>query len=195
MKHVPNILTTIRIFLVFIYLSVFYSGHEYALPIALTIFFIAGVTDVVDGYIARKYQVISRFGQVMDPLADKMMQVTVLITLSLEHYIEYWIVYIILAKELFMILSGLVLYFSKTKIVIPSNKFGKMTTVMIYLSILLSVVEFKYINHVFSLVILLSLVTLLQYILIGLGKLKAYFKHKRVIEALDQRTQELNQIE
>jgi cardiolipin synthase (CMP-forming) len=178
MKYIPNILTTIRFLLVFVYITVFYYNNTHPILYAMIIFLIAGLTDILDGTIARKFNLITKYGQTMDPLADKTMQLTVLTTLAFAGYIELWILYIILGKEAFMIISGMILYFSKTKIVIPSNAFGKITTVLIYLAIILSVFEIKGINIVFGLVISISMITLIQYIIIGVKKLVLSLSHK-----------------
>jgi cardiolipin synthase (CMP-forming) len=155
----------------------FYSDSSHSLLVAMLVFLLAGITDILDGYMARRFNLITKYGQIMDPLADKAMQLTVLTTLALDGYIELWILYIILGKEVFMILSGIILYLSKTKIIIPSNIFGKLTTVLIYLAIMLSVFEVKGINIVFSLVIVVSMISLFQYSVIGIHKIIGFFNH------------------
>ena len=71
---------------------------------ALIIFIFAGFTDFLDGYIARKYHVISTFGTVFDPLADKLMLLVSLLSLYLDQNIPLWVLVIMIAKEAFMIL-------------------------------------------------------------------------------------------
>src|SRR5690606_16745765 len=139
MKHIPNILTIFRILLIGVYLIVFYSGISNAVLYAVGIFLLAGITDILDGYLARKFNVISKFGQVADPFADKGMQLTTLFTLSNKGIIDKWFVYLIFGKEFFLIISSAILLFYKTRIIIPSNLFGKATTVLIYLAIIISV--------------------------------------------------------
>ena len=180
MKHVPNILTVFRILLIGVYLIVFYSDLQYATLYAVGIFLFAGVTDVLDGYLARKYDVESKFGQIADPFADKGMQLTTLFTLSSKGFIDKWIPYLILAKELFLIISGAILLLYKTKIIIPSNIFGKATTVLIYVAIIISVIsgtgilkiEAPIVEYIFIGVV----ITLFQYIGIGIQKLKSFYK-------------------
>uniref|UniRef100_UPI00359F6646 CDP-alcohol phosphatidyltransferase family protein n=1 Tax=Jeotgalibaca porci TaxID=1868793 RepID=UPI00359F6646 len=67
MKHVPNLLTLLRLFMIPIYLLVFYMESPNALQYALFIFIGASFTEVLDGYLARKYEVVSKFGIVADP--------------------------------------------------------------------------------------------------------------------------------
>ena len=80
-KHVPNILTIIR-FLLIPFIIYFLAINQYIVGVIL--FIISGITDVVDGAIARKFNFITDFGKLIDPLADKATQLSILITLSLK---------------------------------------------------------------------------------------------------------------
>lgn len=140
MKHIPNILTMMRLLLVPLFPMVFFSDLEKAHLYALLIFIIASITDFLDGYLARKYNVISIIGIVLDPLADKLMLLTTLGCLYIANYIPVEVLVIILIKETSLVLSGMFLYFKKEKTVIPSNKFGKMATVVFSLAIVLIIV-------------------------------------------------------
>ena len=80
LKNIPNILSFIRIGLVFVFIALFFTNHIY---LSLLIFLLAGATDVVDGYLARRFNWITNLGKILDPFADKMMQVSVLLCLSL----------------------------------------------------------------------------------------------------------------
>src|SRR5690554_3751893 len=117
MKLLPNILTIFRLILIPIYLLFFYSSLKYNLEIAIAIFLLASITDIIDGVIARKFDAVTKIGQLLDPLVDKLMQLTVIFTLSLAGYIKMWVFWIILGKEVLMILSGSILFLSKTKII------------------------------------------------------------------------------
>lgn len=131
--NVPNILTLFRLFLIPVFVLVFFSPVNHNLIFSISIFLLAGITDVLDGYIARKYDLITKWGMVLDPLADKLMLLTVLSCLTIGRYIPFWIICLVAAKEIFMIVSGLFLFRKDT--VIPSNKFGKISTLLFYLSI------------------------------------------------------------
>jgi cardiolipin synthase len=115
---------------------VFHSNLENRILISGMIFLLAGISDVTDGYIARKYNLITKFGTVLDPFADKMMSFSVLISYTISGLIPSWIVITLALKELFMILGGGLLYLHKDKKVIPSNKFGKIATFSFYAAIL-----------------------------------------------------------
>lgn len=163
MKHVPNILTSIRLLMVPIYFQIFYSNQPNALRNALFIFILASITDVLDGYIARKYNAQSNFGAIFDPMADKLMQLSVIYTLTDANYLNDWFFKIILAKEILQILVGGILAGSKKKVIIPANYFGKATTVFIFITIILSVFDLPLMNQLQTIVIILAVITVGQY--------------------------------
>ncbi len=127
-KMIPNILTTARLFLVPIFAYLVLGCENY--PAAALIFILSGLTDVVDGYIARRYHMITNFGKVYDPFVDKLMQITAVICLTLAEIIPFWVLAIVMIKELTMIIIGGILYLKK--IVVYSNWYGKMATVVFY---------------------------------------------------------------
>ncbi|NDL66626.1 CDP-diacylglycerol--glycerol-3-phosphate 3-phosphatidyltransferase [Anaerotalea alkaliphila] len=140
MKHIPNILTVFRLLLVPVFALVFFSDMPNARFHALGIFILAGVTDVLDGQIARRFNLVSVVGTVLDPLADKLMLLTALVCLTLAGTMPLWAFAIVLSKELFMISTGVYMYFRKEKVVIPANRFGKMATVLFFVAVFLMVV-------------------------------------------------------
>lgn len=141
LKHIPNILTVIRLFLVPIFAFLYFSDLPNAHFYALAVFILAGVTDVLDGAIARRYNLVSVVGTVLDPLADKLMLLTALICLTVDGIMPVWAMGIMLVKELFMITGGLIMYFRKEKSVIPANKFGKLATILFSLAVFLMIVR------------------------------------------------------
>ncbi len=132
-KHVPNILTIIRFLLIPIIVIFAFEDNYIATIIVLTI---SGLTDVLDGYIARKYNFISNFGKLMDPLADKMTQVALLGTLTIQKIIPIWIIVIVIIKE-FLMVSGASFLYGK-ELVVSSKWYGKLATVLFYVAIVCS---------------------------------------------------------
>ena len=132
-KHVPNILTIVRFLLIPIIILFALEDNYIATIIVLTI---SGITDILDGYIARKYNFISNFGKLMDPLADKATQVALLMTLTIQRIIPVWIIVIVVLKEFFMI-SGASFLYGK-ELVVSSKWYGKLTTVLFYVAIVCS---------------------------------------------------------
>ncbi|MGF7059598.1 CDP-diacylglycerol--glycerol-3-phosphate 3-phosphatidyltransferase [Brassicibacter mesophilus] len=133
--NIPNILTTLRFFLIPVFIYVFYSSFDNNIIYATGIFFLAGVTDVLDGYIARTFNMVTKWGAALDPLADKLMQITVLICFTDKKYLPLWVILVIGIKEACMIIGALFLYYSVDKTVIPANKYGKIATISFYIAI------------------------------------------------------------
>ena len=134
-KHIPNILTMSRfVFIPFIVATIV---NKQFLP-AFILLTISGITDILDGFIARKFNFISNFGKLIDPLADKATQLFTLISLSIIDIIPWWILGVIFFKELIMIIGASYLY--GKELVVSSRWYGKLTTVVFYIAIVGSLV-------------------------------------------------------
>lgn len=171
--NIPNMLTILRIILVPIYLLLFYSVKENHLLYAGIVFIMAGVSDVLDGYIARKYDLTTKIGAALDPLADKLMTFAVLISFTTAQLIPTWVLLIIGAKEIMMIIGGFVLYLLKGNKVLPSNKYGKIATVSFYAAILSIVFKFPNPNVTKLLTlttVILNILAFINYLMIYLSK-------------------------
>ena len=134
---VPNILSLIRIMLVVAFCVCYFN--ERLKTASLYILLLSGLTDMMDGYIARKYNQVSNLGKVLDPFADKLFTVSTIICFCINGIVPVWIAVIIFAKELFMLVGGSVLY-KKTKAVIPSKWYGKVTTMLFFMTFILALV-------------------------------------------------------
>ena len=132
-KHVPNILTIIRFLLIPIIIILAFQDNYIGTIIVLTI---SGLTDILDGYIARKFNFISDFGKLMDPLADKATQIALLGTLTIQKIIPLWIIVIVIIKE-FLMVSGASFLYGK-ELVVSSKWYGKLATVLFYVAIVCS---------------------------------------------------------
>lgn len=141
LKHIPNLLTLMRLILVPVFPMVYFSASPSAMMMALGIFIIAGITDILDGYIARRYNLTSIIGTALDPLADKLMLLTTLTCLYLSGHLPVIILIIMYLKELTLVATGLYMYFHKSKIVIPSNIFGKLATVVFSIAVVLTMLR------------------------------------------------------
>lgn len=131
-KNIPNILSAIRLCLVplFVYLFFTLENKWYA----ILVFFIAGATDVLDGYLARRNKWVSNVGKILDPLADKTMQCAALVCFSIEKMIPVWIAALYIIKEL-LIGAGALFVFRKKSVVVKSSFWGKFAVCVFYLSI------------------------------------------------------------
>ena len=135
LKHIPNALTILRFFLIPL-IIVLIIQDKYVAAIAVLTF--SGITDILDGFIARKFNFITNFGKLIDPLADKCTQISILVTLALKHIIPFWILIIVFIKEFFMIAGASFLY--GKELVVSSRWYGKLATVLFYISIVSSFV-------------------------------------------------------
>lgn len=116
----PNILTTIRILLV---PAIFYYIMHHEMMTAMSIFLFACVTDLADGYISRKFNMITKLGIFLDPLADKLMAGLTLLAFCLSGILPIWVFIAIAIKELGMLTGGIIAL--KHGVSLPANKFGK----------------------------------------------------------------------
>lgn len=132
--NLPNIITIFRLFLIPIFIFVYFNNPEENLLYSVIIFFIAGLSDLLDGYLARKNNQITTFGTVMDPLADKLMLLTALVSYAVSGLIPYVILILVAIKETLMIVGGIVVY--RWGIVNPANYLGKFVTFSFYVGIL-----------------------------------------------------------
>ncbi len=139
LKHIPNILTIIRFILIPIILFFIFTGNYIC---AFIFFSLSGITDILDGGIARKYHLVSTFGKLMDPLADKLTQISVLASLVFKNIIPFWILIIVILKEFIMIIGASFLY--GKDVVVYSKWFGKLATVLFYLAIVLSFINTQF---------------------------------------------------
>lgn len=157
--NIANVLTIFRFILIPYFIFVFFSNSSSSLYLSVIIFFAAGFTDILDGYIARNFNMVTKIGTVLDPLADKLMLITVLSCFTLKNYIPMFIIIILLIKELSMILTGILLY--QQNIIIPANIFGKASTFLFYISIL-----FIVFSKIWGIILLYSatLTTLIAYV-------------------------------
>lgn len=133
LKYVPNILTIIRFLLIPIILLFLFSGNYL---LAFIFFTISGITDILDGYIARKFNLVSNFGKLMDPLADKLTQISMLAALFFLNIVPVWILIIVLLKEVIMVAGASFLY--GKSVVVYSRWYGKLATVLFYIAIVTS---------------------------------------------------------
>lgn len=142
--NLPNKLTLIRVILIpFFVLFLLINPEVTALRIIADLIFIAAsLTDMADGKIARKYNLVTNFGKFMDPLADKLLVCSAMICLIQTGQLPAWVVIIIVARE--FIISGFRLIAAENGIVIAANIFGKFKTVTQMIMIIILVANFSW---------------------------------------------------
>lgn len=127
--NLPNKLTTLRVIMIpfFVFFLLWQNGENRTFRmIALALFIIASLTDLLDGKIARKYNLVTNFGKFMDPLADKLLVCSALICLIELNALPAWMVIVIISRE--FIISGFRLIASDNGIVIAASYWGKFKT-------------------------------------------------------------------
>ena len=134
--NLPNKLTMGRIFAIPVFIVVFLMGYKYA---AAIIFILAALTDMLDGHIARKHNLVTNFGKLMDPLADKLLVMSALICLVQVEYVPGWMVIVILGRE--FIITGMRQVAAAQGIVIAAGTTGKIKTITHMIAIPLLILE------------------------------------------------------
>ncbi len=179
--NLPNKLTIFRMILIvpFVILllgnfqkwswftAIFGGISEYVDYIALAIFIIASLTDLIDGKIARKYNLVTNFGKFMDPLADKLLVCAAMIALVEMGRIPSWVVIIIISRE--FIISGFRLIASDNGVVIAASYWGKFKTTFQMIMVCLMIANIEALSLVTSVVmwisLILTVVSLVDYLL------------------------------
>lgn len=166
--NLPNKLTVFRVILVpfFVAFLLLSKSAESMKWIALILFIAASLTDLLDGKIARKYNLVTTFGKFMDPLADKILTISGMICLIELGRIPSWIVVIIVARE--FIISGFRLIATEHGIVIAANYWGKWKTTFQMIMIILMIANLPSLamvtNIVMWIALALTIISLVTYI-------------------------------
>ena len=168
--NLPNKLTIFRVILIpFFIIALLVPGIPAGNWIALAIFIVASLTDLLDGKIARKYNLVTNFGKFMDPLADKLLVCSALICLVELSRIPSWMVVIIIARE--FTISGFRLIAADNGVVIAASYWGKFKTVFQMLMIIVLILDipnsfFQVLGVILTYVaLILTVVSLVDYII------------------------------
>lgn len=172
--NIPNILTVIRILMVpvFIYTYLHVSPEYAYVPVCMLLF--SGLTDIADGYIARHFNMITPLGRFLDPVADKLTIVSVIVCLSLRHSILWALVGIYAIKEITLALIGLA-RLKSWRNSIAAKWYGKASTVLLYI-LMLTVMLFPAISD--QIILILMILPLAFIILSFIFYLKEINIHK-----------------
>ena len=167
--NLPNKLTTLRVIMIpfFVFFLLWQNGENYTFRmIALALFIIASLTDLLDGKIARKYNLVTNFGKFMDPLADKLLVCSALICLIELNALPAWMVIIIISRE--FIISGFRLFASDNGVVSAASYWGKFKTTFQMVSVVLLILDIPALAFVTTICVwialVLTIVSLVDYI-------------------------------
>ena len=172
--NLPNKLTVLRVVMIpfFVVFMLTGLGGDYGNYIALAIFIIASLTDLLDGKIARKRNLVTNFGKFMDPLADKLLVCSALICLVEMERLAAWMVIVIIARE--FIISGFRLIASDNGVVIAASYWGKFKTTFQMIMIILLILDlgddFEVLETaVIWIALILTVVSLIDYLVKNKG--------------------------
>ena len=179
--NLPNKLTIFRVILIpfFVFFMLTPKTTGYNNYLAVAIFIVASLTDMLDGKIARKYNLVTNFGKFMDPLADKLLVCSAMICLIQTGQLAAWIVVIIIARE--FIISGFRLIASDNGVVIAASYWGKFKTTFQMLMVIVLILNiqnsfFQILGMILTYVaLILTVVSLIDYIV----KNKAVLKEQK----------------
>ncbi len=173
LKNIPNILAAIRIFLAFLmYLflvnrDIFHIHPSWLDYFAALIFVIASITDFFDGFIARNFNAVSKLGEILDPLADKMLTLGAFLGLLFLHRADAWAVYLILVREFFI--TGLRVVMASEGLSVKASFAGKIKTVFQMIAIGFLLMNWPCGNCLLWIAVILTIYS-------GLDYLKVYIK-------------------
>ena len=175
--NLPNKLTILRVIMIpFFVAALLYDGgaNQNMRYVAAAIFIIASLTDMLDGKIARKYNLVTNFGKFMDPLADKLLVCSALICLVELKELPAWMVIVIISRE--FIISGFRLVASDNGVVIAASYWGKFKTTFQMIAVVLLIVGIPALSMVTTAVVwialILTVISLVDYIAKNVNVLK-----------------------
>ena len=157
--NLPNKLTVMRVILIpfFVAVLLYDNGSNQAMRIAANVIFIvASLTDLLDGKIARKYNLVTNFGKFMDPLADKLLVCSALICLIQLGQLPAWVVIIIISRE--FIISGFRLVAADNGIVIAASYWGKFKTTFQMIAVILMIFNIPVLATVTMIMLVIAVV-------------------------------------
>ena len=167
--NLPNKLTTLRVFMIpfFVFFLLYQGGENTTFRmISLVLFIVASLTDLLDGKIARKYNLVTNFGKFMDPLADKLLVCSALICLIELGQLPAWMVIIIISRE--FIISGFRLVAADNGVVIAASYWGKFKTTFQMAAVILMIFNIPALTLVKNIVVViavaLTIISLVDYV-------------------------------
>ena len=174
--NLPNKLTVLRVIMIpFFVAALLYDGgaNQNMRYVAAALFIIASLTDMLDGKIARKYNLVTNFGKFMDPLADKLLVCSALICMIELRELPAWMVIIIISRE--FIISGFRLVASDNGVVIAASYWGKFKTTFQMIGVVLLIFNIPALSRVTTIVIWIALaltvISLVDYVVKNAGVL------------------------
>lgn len=163
--NLPNIITICRFFFIPLFLIIFFSNVTYPNLFAFLILIAAGLSDMLDGYLARKHNQITELGKLLDPLADKLMMIAVITAFVIDGRITWLAAGVFFSRDVAMIVISLFVHIRGRRKVLAANLLGKATTVLFYIVFLMIMFEWPYFQEALWAAIIFSFVTSFVYLI------------------------------
>jgi len=169
-EYIPNIITVLRLILIPpIILTLLFAKYRYA----FYFFLIAGLTDAIDGYLARKFHWISRFGSMIDPVADKLLMVLTFLTLSYIHVMPLWLLITVVLREIIIVAGGVTYHFLigayefKPTLISKCNTFLQiLLIILVMFHLAFALIPSFLLGLMMKLVFITSIVSLADYVIV-----------------------------
>ena len=159
--NVPNYITLIRVALIPFFAFILLANIPHKELLAAFVFILLSVSDILDGYFARKKKQVTDFGKLIDPIADKLLISTALISL-IGKGVDFRMAIIIITRE--FIITAIRIYLLPTKIVVPASHFGKVKTVMQSIAIVFAILNLTFKSYVMFIAVFLTVFSGLEYL-------------------------------
>lgn len=171
---IPNLLSLFRLVLIPLYVTIYLNARDNAdYYLAAAILAVSCLTDLIDGQIARRCNMISTVGKVLDPFADKVTQFTLVICLSIKYPILWTLSILIFVKEIFQLTAGII-RFRKGRMLKGAQITGKICTTVLFLSLIVLVmmpdIEYKYVQLIALIDAIFLLIAFTDYIIVYIRK-------------------------
>lgn len=171
---IPNLLSLFRLVLIPLYVSIYLNARDNAdYYLAAAILAVSCLTDLIDGQIARRCNMISTVGKVLDPFADKITQFTLVICLSIKHPVLWTLIILIFVKEVFQLTAGII-RFKKGRMLKGAQITGKICTTVLFLSLIVLVmlpnIADKYVMLITVIDAIFLLIAFADYIIVYIRK-------------------------
>ncbi len=151
---IPNIITTLRFLLALFFPIIFLNGY---INLAIIIFIVAAISDSIDGFLARKWKIESKYGQCIDPIADKLLSGLALLILTITNFSFLLFIFIL---ELIIIIININLYIKRKNIYV--TRWGKIKTIILFSTILIGIIATVNNNFIFALYLFVIISAILQ---------------------------------
>ena len=165
---VLRILTVPAFIVTVLYLN---ASNEYLKTVALGIFLFASISDLIDGYVARKFNQESRLGALLDPIADKLLLVSAFVCLFIMKdqfgpvQLPFWLLIVIISRDVILLAGYLIMHLIQTSVKVKPTNAGKLTTFFQVLAIIAIFFQWEFSFVLWWVILVLSLATLIDYIM------------------------------